>query len=271
MGAATGHHQHDLRHGQRQRQRDREARALPRLGRHCDASAQRLRFGAHHVHADATPGQFGQRVRRRKARRENQVGHLVVRRLVAFGNQAAGQRLGADALEVQPRAVVAEVDQDFVAVLADLHQQFARLGLAGVLTRRARLDAVHDRVAQQVFKRRSHLFQHAAVDFHGAAPDIQVDALVGLFRGLARDAEQALGQAGKRHHPHPHQVALQVARHARLGRQLFVGRIDGARQAFLERGDVVDAFGQHAREFLQAREAVEFERIEFALAGNRQA
>ena len=46
---------------------------------------------------------------------------------------------------------------------------------------------------------------------------------------------------------------------------------DRARQAFLERGDVVDALGQHARQFLQAREAVEFERIELALAQRSRA
>ena len=42
-------------------------------------------------------------------------------------------------------------------------------------------------------------------------------------------------------------------------------------QALLEGGDVVHALGHHAGQFLQAREAVEFERVEFALAGDRQA
>jgi hypothetical protein len=144
-------------------------------------------------------------------------------------------------------------------------------GLPPATARGARLDAVHDGVAQQVLERRGHLFQHAAVDFHRAAADIEVDAFVGFLRGLARDAEQALGQARERHHAHAHQVALQVARHARLRRQFFAGAVDRARERFVEGGDVVDALGHHAREFLQAREAVEFERVEFALAGDRHA
>ena len=268
---AVGRQQHYLRHGQGQRQVDGEAHAQARLRQRFHSSAQGQRFGAHDVHAKTAPCQFRQAVGGGKTGHENQFGGLRVGQRRIRRHQAGAVRLGADAFQVQPRAVVGKGDCHFIALLADLHQQLARLALARSQARLARLDAVHDGVAQQVLKRCRHAFEYAAVDFYAAAADIEVDALVDFLGALPRHAEQPFGDAGKRHHADLHQVALQLARQARLQHQVVRHRIDTEAEVFMERGHVVDAFGHHAREFLQARKAIEFERVEFALAADGHA
>ncbi len=271
ISLATGRQDHDLRHRQRQRQMDREVRTFAGFRQDFDAATERRGFGSDHVHADAASGQLGDFFRGREAGVENQIGHLGIGQDAVIGQQTGRLGLAADAGQVQPLSVIRELDHDFVAFLAYLDQQFADIGLAAGLAQFARFDAVHDRIAQQMLERARHFFQHAAIDLDRAAAYVQVDTLVDFLRCLARDAEQALGDAGKLHHAHPHQILLQVARQARLRHQIGGRAVDRLGQVLLHRSDVVDAFGHHAGQLLQAREAVELERIEFAIGRMRHA
>ena len=86
--------------------------------------------------------------------------------------------------------------------------------------------------------------------------------LAGFLGGQAHHAVQAIGDALELHHARAQQVALQLARLARLRDQVVFGRFHRALQVALHGGHVVDRLGHHARQFLHAREAVELERVE---------
>ena len=98
-----------------------------------------------------------------------------------------------------------------------------------------------------------------------APVDFQLGLLAQLARDLAHDAVEALVQVGERHRAHAHQLLLHLAVDARLLLQRGVGVADVLLQALLDRADVVQALGHQARQLLQARVAVELQRVEVAL------
>ncbi len=235
---------------------------LPSVVAHFDAAAQRGDFGAHDVHADAAAGDLRHLRRGRETRLEQEFDELRVGGLGIGGNQA--QRTGAlaHAREIDAGAVVGQVDHDFVADLANRQRYFAGLELTGLDARIARLDAVVERVAQQMLERTDQLFQHRAVEFHLGAVNFEVRALVQLLGGRAQDAVQALRQAAERHGANGEEPLLHFARQPRLRQQCGIGVVQVLEQRMLDGGHVVDAFGQRARQFLEASVPVEFERIE---------
>ena len=168
----------------------------------------------------------------------------------------------ADALQVQAGAVVAEFDRDFVAFLGQADGDGAAGVLAGLDAGLRGLDAVHHAVAQQMLEGAGHAVEHATVDFDRAADDVQPHLLAGFLGGLAHHAVQAVGHAFELDHARAQQVVLQVARQPRLRGQFVLGGLQRALQAALHRGHVVDRLGHHAREFLEAREAVHLQRVE---------
>ena len=261
--------QHDLRDGERQRQVDREARATARRAIDRDAAAELLRLGPDDVHADAAARELGDLGRRRETRMEDQLRGLRVGD-AGGADQPELATLHTDAVEVETRAVVREPEHDLVALLPHLDQQLAGLVLACRASRVADLDAVHDVVAQQVFERPGHAFEHAAVDVDRRTADVEVDALVDFLRRAPRDAVQALRDARERHHADLHQVLLQVARHAPLRGEVGLGRVEAALQMLLHRLHIVDRLGHHPCQFLEACEAVELERIELLALGVRR-
>ena len=121
---------------------------------------------------------------------------------------------------------------------------------------------MHDRIANQVLKRSSHFFKHATVKLGRSAANIEVDALVELLRNLPRNAIQTFRHVRKRHQPHAHQLLLQVARQARLRRQIGVRALQTFQHIALDHRDVFDRFGKHPSQLLQTRIAIELERIE---------
>ena len=130
----------------------------------------------------------------------------------------------------------------------------------------ARLDAVVERVAQQVLERAGQLFQHRAVELGLCAADLEIGALVELLGGPAQDPVQPLGHAAEGHRADREQLLLDIARKPRLRDQRGVGHVEIPEQRLLDRRYVVDALGERARELLEARVPVELERIESLLA-----
>ena len=194
-------------------------------------------------------------------------------RLVQLGvgrDQAQLQAALADAREVEPGAVVAEVQQHLVALLVHLDAQLPRGGLAGRDARLGRLDAMADAVAQQVLEGTRHAFQHRAVQLGLAAADVQLDLLAGIACRLAHDAVHALADGIELDETGAQQVVLQLACQPRLRGQFVFARLHVARQRALQRRHVADRLGQHARQFLEAGVAVELQRIELAAALLRQ-
>ena len=257
---AGAHHQR-VADGQRQRQADREARALARLAVHVQGAAEFLDLGGHHVHADAAAGLLRQRAGGREARLEHQLHDVVVGQRLVGRISPSARPLSRIAREVHARAVVADVDDDFRAFALQVQVDLAGRGLAARRALVRRLDAVHHRVAQQVLERRQHALEHLPVQFAGGAFDDQLGALVGIGGGLAHDARQPLHVALERHHAGAHQSVLQLGDRARLQLQLILGVAHQALEQLLEAGHVVGRFGQRARVLLDRRITVELQRI----------
>jgi len=259
-GAGAHHHHLRDRGGQRQHQAEVSTLAGPGLG--LDAAAQREHVVADHVHAHASAGQRRHFVRGGQAGQEHQLrGFVVTKRLTGL-DQPQGLRLFAQALQVQPGAVVLEAHRHVVELLAqpDVDAAFGRLALGQAHI--GRLNAVHHAVAQQVFKGGGHAVEHPAVHFDLATGDVQPHLLAGFLGRLAHHAVQALGNALELHHARAQQVALQLAGLTGLGGQAVFGRFHRALQVALHGGHVVDRLGHHAGELLHAGEAVELQRVE---------
>ncbi len=255
-------HEHRLRHGERQRQEQVEARPLAGLRMHVDAAAERDDLAAHDVHADAAAGDLRERRRRRKAWLKQAFDELVDRRLRIGLHEAERNRTFAHALEIDAAAVVRDLDRDFIADLAHGQRDLAGLRLPRGHARGTRLDAVIERVAQQVLERADELLEDRAVELGLRAVDFQVGALVELARGLAQNPVQPLGQAAERNGADREQPLLHVARQPRLRDQRHIGVVEVLEERLLHGRHVVDAFGERARQLLETRVAVELQRVE---------
>ena len=126
-----------------------------------------------------------------------------------------------------------------------------------------------DGVAQHVFERRQHFVEHRPVEFQLRTTDFQIGSFADFLARLPNDTVKAVGNAGKRHHAYRHQFLLNLTVQARLRDDRRVGVVQVFQQILLDGGHIVDRFGHHPREFLEAREAIEFEWVEIrvVLAG----
>ena len=258
----TAAQHHHLRDGGRQRQHQLEGRTLAGRAGRLDAATHRVDLGAHHVQPHPAAGQFVDLGGGTEARPEDQVGQVGIARLLVGGQQPPLLGPLADAGQVQAGAVVAAVDADLVAFLRDGDADLAGGLLAGCQTQRRRLDTVGHAVAQQVFEGADHALQHTAVDFDRPADDVQPHLLATVLGSLAHHAVEAVGQALEFDHARAQQVFLQLTRQPGLGCQFVFGRLQRALHAALHGGHVVDRLGHHARQLLEAREAVHLQWIE---------
>ena len=263
--AARPHHD-GLRDGERQRKIEQERRAVARPRRDLDAPAQRGDLRAHDVHADAAPRDLRHAGGRREARFEDASDDLAVGGLRVGGDPALRHRLGVKLGEVEPGAIVGKLDGDLVGDLPHGQRDFPGLGLACLRPPPARLDAVVERVAQQVLERTDQLLEHGAVELGLTAAYFEVRPLAELPRGRAHDPVQALGQAAEGHRADREQLLLHAARKAALREQSRVGDVQVLQQRLLDGRYVVDSFGERSGELLEAGVLVELERIEAFLA-----
>ena len=187
---------------------------------------------------------------------------LAIAHDLVAADKAALHATRTDAIQRDTGAVVGNDNDDFVALLAHLDRQLADFAFACGGALRRCFQSVHDGVAHQVLERAAHALQHAAIDLDIAAADLEIDPFVELLRGLAGDPVQTFGDVRKRHQPHAHQLLLQVARQARLRREVLVGHLQALEHVALDHCHVFDGLGKQPRQFLQARVAIEFQRIE---------
>src|SRR5215472_6076371 len=120
VGPRARAHQHRLRDRESEREIDREPGSLALGKAHLDAAAQGGDLVAHHVHADATPGDLRDFLRGGETRVENEIGDLGIGEIRVRLHQTLLDRLGADALDVQSRAVVRQRELNLVAFLPQL-------------------------------------------------------------------------------------------------------------------------------------------------------
>ena len=137
-----------MRNRQREREIQRERGAFAGDGRNLDAPTQRRDFGAHDVHADAPSGYLRDVRRGRESGRKNAFDQPRLGRVGIGRNEFELARLVRDAAQIEARAVVRELDRDFIALLVDVERDFARFRLARLAPGFPVLEAMVERVAQ---------------------------------------------------------------------------------------------------------------------------
>ena len=227
-----------------------------------DPTAQRIDFRTHHVHTDTTTGQFGNLVSRREARREDQVGRIVLTQRLIRRQHTVGDCLGANLVQMQTAAIVTESDGHVIAFLVDANGDRPGSGLTPYNTFGRTFNTVRHRVAQHMLERWAHAVQHTAVHFDGTTGNVELDLLSGVLGGLTDNTIQTLGNTLELHHAGTQQVALQLPRLAALGNQIVFSALDRTLQVALHGCHVMHGLGHHAGQFLHPGKAVKLERIE---------
>ena len=174
-----------------------EPHALAAPGVDLDDAADPLDIGADDVHADAAAGNGGDLAGGRQAGGEDQRHLLLEREAVgAVGRDDAGaDRLADQRVAVDAAAVVGHLDQDLVAGLARRDAQIAGLVLAGLGPALLVLDAMIDRVADDVGQRIADHLDHLAIELDVAAVDLELDRLAQLGGEIAHHPRQCREQA----------------------------------------------------------------------------
>ena len=129
---------------------------------------------------------------------------------LGLGDVALAHGALPDLLGIDARAVVADLDDDAVALLACAQVHRAVRGLAERQARLGVLDAVVDRVAHDVDERVVDLLEHLLVEFGVAALDDQLDVLAELLGEVAHGTRERLEDGVGRQHAQPHALLLQV-------------------------------------------------------------
>ena len=93
-----------------------------------------------------------------------------------------------DSIQVQPAAVVTEVNSDVIAFLAQVNRDQADGVFARLSARLRAFNAVGHAVAQQVLKGGRHAVEHAAVHLDGATQQVQPHLFAGFLRGQSHHA-----------------------------------------------------------------------------------
>ena len=197
---------------ERQRDLDGEGRAAPFLRDELDRAADLLDVGLDHVHADAPARDRGHLLRGGEARGEDEAQHLALAHLreLGFGREAVGQRLGADLLDRQAAAVVADLDDDVPAFVIGVEQDAPRLRLAGGAALLGGFEPVVAGIAHHVRQRVADQFQHLPVQFRLRAAHLEVDLLAQFMRQVAHQARQLGPGIADRLHARLHHPFLQV-------------------------------------------------------------
>ena len=253
---------HYLGHRRGEWQDQLERRSLAGCGTRFYAPAQSVHLGSHHIEPDAAASQFGHLVGGGEAGRENQVGDLARIEHRIGADQAIGNRLLAHPLQLQASAIVAELHRYVIALLLQFDADAAHRRLACGSAQLRIFDAVRNRVAQHVLECWCHALQHAAIQIHRAADDIQLDLATGVLGGLTHHAVQPLGDALKFDHPRTQQIALEFACLTRLCDQVVLGALHGALQVTLHSGHIGHRFGHDPGQLLDPGKPVKLQRVE---------
>ena len=254
---------HNQRLGDSQRQRDIEPElsALVRRRHRFNTPPQASDFGFDDVHPHATARNLRDLIGRRKTRCEDKIGKTLG---IAFvvRDQSSSNTASTDALEIKPRAVIGQAQDNFIAFLPQHQLDITNLGFAFGNPFLATLNTVRHGITQHVLERRAHLFQNAPVKFDLPTLDIKINALAQFLTGLPHDPVETVGEAGKRHHAHRHQLLLQIAIQSGLSDNRRVGIVKRLEKVLLHRRNVVHRLRHHAGQFLEAGETVKLKRIE---------
>ena len=187
--------------------------------------------------------------------------------------QPCATALARICVEVEAAAVVGELDRDFVADLAHGQRDLAGLRLAGGLRARARgsmpwSSALRSRCSSGPTSFSSTERSSSTC----AAADLEVGALVELLRASARRIRYRRSDRLPNGTVRIENSCCCTSRESRACASSAASASSRfLQQRLLDRRHVVDALGERARELLEARVAVELQRVEALRASRRPA
>ena len=247
---------HDQRryNGERQRDLDAEARTCSWCRFDVDGAADLIDVGSHDVHADAPTRQIRQLRGGGKPGPEDEPVDLRLGHLLDFGfrSQSAGNRLGLDALGIQPAAVVGDLDDDVSALVIGRESDRALVGLTGPPALDGILQTMVGGIAHHVRERILDEVEDLTVELGLRAVHLQLDLLAEIGGEVADDARQFLPGVADRLHAGFHHPFLQFGGHVgeSLQRRLELGFLVPTHD-FQELIAREHQFGNHGHEFFQ--------------------
>ncbi len=131
--------------------------------------------------------------------------------MIVGRDQALLDGLGDELLAIQTAAVVANLDNDAVALVEGVERDLPDLRLARGAALVRRLDAVIDRVADHVHEWIGDLLNDVLVELGLLAADDEFDLLAGLAGHVPDEATHLLEGGADGHHAHRHRGFLDVA------------------------------------------------------------
>ena len=239
---------HPVKDGQRQRQHHGEAGALARDRGDVDAAAKGFDIRSHHVHADAAARNARHALRRRKARRTDELVDLLVGQHRVGSDNALFHRLGAHLCAVDTAAIVADPHEDACALLFGRQADRATRRLAGGAALVGTFDAMADGVADHVGQRVADLLDDALVDLGRFPRNLELDRLACGVGQIAQHARYARKRLADRLRPQRHHRMLDFARQARqLGQfnALLIGWRQPVGQDRTANNQLADQIEQH--------------------------
>ena len=192
--------------------RQLDGHAPAAIGLERNAPADVLDIAADHVHADAAAGYVGDLFRGREAGQEDEIVDLIVAERSVRAYQPAVARLLQHTLGIDTGAVVLDLDDDAAAAMLGREPDRAFFGLACSRAIGRRLDAVIDRVADDMGQRIAEAFDDRAIDFGVFARQFQLHLLGGLYGELAHEPRHALEHGIDLLRAHRHHAVLELAR-----------------------------------------------------------
>src|SRR5690606_5698367 len=129
-------------------QPNEEPSSLTRGGFDTHRAAELLDLVVDDIHADTASGRLRELARRTETGPQKQLDRLFVRHLIRVTHQTLLTRFAADRVEIQPRAVVTDLDQDFRAFPAQFELDLPRCLLARFEPLLRLLEAVHHGIAE---------------------------------------------------------------------------------------------------------------------------
>src|SRR5271165_1636916 len=239
--------QQRLDDGQRERQLQPEGCALARTRLHADRGFETVQHALDDVHSDATPGNFGDLGGRAETRTEDEIEGLGLVQQGSFLGRCEAEfdGFGANFPGIDAAAVVADLDDDLVALMIGVETDHALRRLTRLTAFFGRFNAVADGVADQVRERLGDRVENSFVEIGLLPAERQFHVPPALPGDVADHAREAPEQLLHGYHADLHHRTLQIVEHARLEGH-GVGKL--AAQQFLG-----IALGEFAQRLLQHR------------------
>ena len=207
--------EHCLNDRKGKRQLDLEDGALIDVGLNVNMTRKGLNLAADNVHADAASGNIGNLLRSREARQEDEADRIRIVETICLllRNHALLDRLAADLARINARAVIRDHDDDVVPLMPRDETDFTDARLSLFLACIRALNAVVERVAQEVHDRIADLVDNGTIQLGLLTLDREVDLLAEFLGYVAHHSGEAVEHRTDRDHADLHNNILQIARH----------------------------------------------------------